>query len=1413
MRLTPLVLTLALACTPHHMAADSQVQDVDASLPDLEHAPRPSDRLDDADAIEALADDIDTWFADHRSRRLHVQLDRPLYRPGETVWLKTWNLQTRDLTGKKSNPTVIVELVDPRGQVIEKKLVKQDRGTATNDFALGADAPGGKWTLRARLKGGEQVERPFVVASYQAPQINKSLEFAREAYGPGDTVQALVELERGTGGALAHHPVRALLQVDGETVLEQLLETDATGALMVGAALPMQLDSGDGLLTVLVEDGGITESISRSVPIVMADLQLGFFPEGGDLVQGLPGRVYFEGTDRHGEPADVEGYIADDRGEKVAEFASLHDGMGRLAFTPERGRRYRAHITAPAGIATAYDLPAAQREGCALRAYDDVHSDVDAIRVGVRCTRPRDVLVTGTLQENVLDTAAVRAGPDRTAVVYLKPDADLADRQGAARVTVFDTDRNPLAERLVYRNPGQDLHITITPERESYGPRDEVVVDIKTTDPSGDPIAAEVALSVVDDAVLSYADDKEGHLLSRMYLESELPDSPKDPSFYFDDDEALAARGLDLVLGTKGYRRFEWRPVFDPARSEMTAVGDTSEFDIALRIEADELQALEGVRFLDAVASVAARERRDRRQPRPLMKKVPGAMAPPMADVPMAEAEPAEQRVPMDEDLDFVMEDKQEEVAQDIGGLIAPGVIGHRGMAHDGVAGRAFRAVAGKDVALVRANQLAPVRVFPKPDYSAGFTGVRSDFRDTVHWEPSVRTDKWGNAEVRFYMSDAVTSFRVTAEGVAGGFAGHGEQSLVSTLPVSIATKLPPAVSAGDRLMLPVTVKNTRSEDIDVDISSAFGPLLVASETTGGRIQVAGDDSDTFWIPLDVSQGSDTASITLQAEGGGLTDTVEHNLLVVPAGFPRSWSAAGELTKTSEQHVRIGETVPHSLTASVTWHPSTVSTLITGMEGLIRTPGGCFEQTSSTNWPNVMILKYLETHDGDPRLRMKSSQALDAGYAKLTGYQVGAGGFETWGSGPGKEALSAFGLLQFADMKQVYGVKQDVLDRDATYLLGQRDGSGGYRKTGESAHGYGSAPPEILDAFITWSLVATGHADQLKTEVAHQAKMARTSRDPYVLALATRTLVHTQHAGANAALDKLVALQAADGSFPGAKSSITRSYEANLVVESTALAALAIMESGRHRQAADASAKWLVENRQGAGTWGATQATALALAALTKHAEVNTAPRSSGTLWVEVNGKRVGTIDYTADQTEPLVIDGWEDALKQGDNQIVLRHAGGEPLPFTVDVSWTALNPASTPGAELALTTALDKDELRMGETTRLTATVQNQAGRIVPSPIARIGLPAGLEAQTWQLEQLQERGEIAFFETRPREVTIYWDGLHDGDSHEVELDLVAFVPGAFTGPASSAYPYYNDDEKAWDAGLQVAIGRASGAR
>ncbi|MBW2257398.1 MAG: hypothetical protein JRI25_22760, partial [Deltaproteobacteria bacterium] len=201
MRFPSIVLLLAVSCTLTHepLELDSAFPEVDAkppqataglpdaepsqaiaSLPDFEPAPAASSQLVVGDLPTELDARIDSWFEGHGTRRMHVQLDRPLYKPGETVWVKTWSVATRGLAPDEQY-YVTYDLVNPRGLVVETKNVLQERGAATNDFVLGDDVPGGKWTLRATLPTGEVDERPFVVSSYQTPRIRKQLEFVREA--------------------------------------------------------------------------------------------------------------------------------------------------------------------------------------------------------------------------------------------------------------------------------------------------------------------------------------------------------------------------------------------------------------------------------------------------------------------------------------------------------------------------------------------------------------------------------------------------------------------------------------------------------------------------------------------------------------------------------------------------------------------------------------------------------------------------------------------------------------------------------------------------------------------------------------------------------------------------------------------------------------------------------------------------------------------------------------------------------------------------------------------------------------------------------------------------------------------------------------------------------------------------------
>ena len=71
--------------------------------------------------------------------------------------------------------------------------------------------------------------------------------------------------------------------------------------------MPKSSWRGDGKITE--GDIGITESVSRSIPIVLNEIDLQFFPEGGELTDGLQSKVAFKALNEFGKAADIKGDV------------------------------------------------------------------------------------------------------------------------------------------------------------------------------------------------------------------------------------------------------------------------------------------------------------------------------------------------------------------------------------------------------------------------------------------------------------------------------------------------------------------------------------------------------------------------------------------------------------------------------------------------------------------------------------------------------------------------------------------------------------------------------------------------------------------------------------------------------------------------------------------------------------------------------------------------------------------------------------------------------------------------------------------------------------------------------------------------------------------------------------------------
>ena len=695
----------------------------------------------------------------------------------------------------------------------------------------------------------------------------------------------------------------------------------------------------------------------------------------------------------------------------------------------------------------------------------------------------------------------------------------------------------------------------------------------------------------------------------------------------------------------------------------------------------------------------------------------------------------------------------------------------------------------------------------------------RRDFTATVLWHTLLVTNEQGEAKASFDTSDAVTTWKIEADAhlASGeiGRIGYGSREFTTQLPLQIEPKLPTECSAGDRLLIPISAILKDAKIAEVSIAARVGAGLTVGANAPEKIQLDNSNSDAgrghILLPIEVGNQVGFTTIELVARAGRFVDRIRHVLYIAPRGFPHQRSAGGSIT--SEQSADWNLSVPADATegtghVSLKIYPSPLAALSEGLAGILQEPHGCFEQASSSNYPNTLVLNLLDaTGDDVPVVAARARQLLPKGYAKITGYECTEKGYEWFGHDPGHEALTAYGLLQFHDMAKVYDVDVDMVERTKQWLLNRRDGKGNYPHPKTDHHSFGGRSPELTNAYVTYALLQAGtQADTLRIEI--DALVQRlSSDDPYELALIACALALTDRTEAATARQKLASLQASDGSLPGAKTSITMSGGRDLLVEATGFAVLAWLSEGSYAGHVRKAIEYLQTARNGNGTFGATQATIVALRAITAYATETRSMQKDGTIRVYEGDRLLAQHPFAADDVGAITFELWQD-LTPGDHKLRLQVDGGgnAPLPWAGEVRYHAQLPANDANTQTAITAALRSATVQEGASVALDVTIENVTDNELPTPMAIIGLPAGLELPTTVLEDLQKAEQFAFWELQGRELILYWRKLDAGAKRKLTFDLIARVPGTSTGAASRTYLYYTPEQKRWAAPIEVTV-------
>jgi hypothetical protein len=1333
----------------------------------------------------------------------YLSTDKPIYRPGETMYVRGVVLHHKS---RKPLPTNInlqaaFNIKGPKGDSVASGWVTSQDSVFGLQWKVPDEQAGGEFTVNVTYPshGYAPAERKFDVRAYRAPRLKSQIKFLRDGYGAGDEVAAMLSVERVEGGIPQGATVAVMARVDGKEVFQGPAVVDSSGKCVARFELPRKIERGEGTLAMVIHDGGVIETASKTIPILLQTVDVELYPEGGDLIAGLPNRVYFEAFTPANKPADLAGIVIDQEGKEVARFESQHEGRGRFQLTPRVGEKYSLKLTQPSGIDTVFPLPDV-KSGAVLQSVHDVYLSGEpvVIKAGTSDSKPFSV----TLRQREMEVAKLKfvdVSKGLAEARFTPPDS----AAGVLVATVWDARGKPLAERLIFRQPVDALQIKITPNAQQYTPGGRAKFDILTTDASGAPVSAVVGLTITDDSVLEMVEtrDQAPRLPVMVLLEDEVKDLA-DAQIYFDPNSEDSDLAVDLLLGTQGWRRFSHVKFEDFLADH----GDDARRAFAMRLEnrfgisagfakaSDEM--IFGMVEEVAVPANAMKPAAIRREALQLEEEDASEgdldlVGNGVRDIPVAGNRPLQRRVraPEDQNLRSALEGRL------------------RMAAEDSVAGDRFFL---DEVA----NDFVAVRVYAHQLRADRKVGDRVDFTETLYWNAGVKTDQDGKTTVEFALNDSVTSFRASVDAFAeNGALGQSSVIIESIQPFYLEPKLPLEVSTGDQVRIPVGLVNATDRSLmggDFTLESAMAGL---GKNTTAAFSLNAQERLRRLFRIGPFKQPGKAELVLNADIAGYSDRVTRSIVVKPLGFPVE-SGFGGL-------IEGGEAVTHeiaippsliggSLTTRVVIYPTPLASMNEALERLIREPYGCFEQTSSSTYPLVMAQQYFMSHQGvDPSLIQRSADMLEKGYQRLIGYECKGGGFEWFGNDPGHDALTAYGLMEFTDMAEVRHVDPAMLQRTREWLLNQRDGKGGFERKTNTLHTW-LADPDVAFTYNTWALLKSSVDADLSTEVDWIRNTAETTNNTYVMALAANVFsLAGDSDGEEHMLDKLAGLQASDGSLEGATVSVVGSGGEALKIETTALAATAWLRNSAYAPNVEHAIEYLSGVCKG-GRFGSTQSTILALQAIVAYDQAHAKPKAAGTLQLVVDGRPVGkTVAFTKDTQGAIELPSFSELLTEGKHKIQVVMTGGSEMPYSITADYNTLTPNSSDECKLHLEVALANRKVEEGANTEVNVSLFNTTSQKIPTPTAIIGIPGGLEVRHDQLKELVTAGKIAAYEVRGREVILYWLALEAEQRVDVPISLIAAIPGTYTGPASRAYLYYTDEHKIWCDGLTTKISPA----
>ncbi len=704
---------------------------------------------------------------------------------------------------------------------------------------------------------------------------------------------------------------------------------------------------------------------------------------------------------------------------------------------------------------------------------------------------------------------------------------------------------------------------------------------------------------------------------------------------------------------------------------------------------------------------------------------------------------------------------------------------------------------------------------------------VRSYFPEALYINPEIITDRDGRATIAIPLADSITTWRMAmVASTVHGALGSGNSSVKVFQDFFADLDLPVTLTQGDRVSIPVAVYNYSGGRGDVRLKLEKGDWFsLVQDAAEKSLEVEAGRVGSAQFSIEANRIG-KFKLTLAARMSGAADRADivvREIEVIPNGREQSQVFNGRLDSAAQHTLHFpAAAIADASSILVRLYPGPLSQVIEGMDAILRMPYGCFEQTSSATYPNVLALDYMKRSGKlTPEVHAKAEGFIANGYQRLLTFEVPGGGFSWFGQAPANKILTAYGLMEFGDMAKVHDVDPKLIQRTQQWLAGQQQEDGSWKPDtsfiNEGATNRYNRDELRITGYIAWALENTGYRGPAVEKARQFVGQHMGDRaDAYTLAVVANFAADYGKDGefTGRAMQNLLDARIEKGEQAWWTAEETGMYGAgeSAAVETTGLAVQALLKWGQASPTAVKALAYLASKKTAEGTWGTTQATIMALRALLLATEKGNAD-VQGTVEIALNGKPAGKLTLTPENNDLLHQFVFK-SLDARTNEVALLFDGKGGLAYQVVgryfVPWT-----EKPAAEaLSIDVSYDRTRPAQDDIATATATIKNNLPKSANMVMVDLGIPPGFDLLTEDLQTYQEKsagrkgGRLEKFNLTATQAILYFDSIGAGETVKLSFRLRAKYPIRARTFQSRVYEYYNPQVNSVARPVQLEVAK-----